>query len=51
MCCCEMVPLSPPLLQVLPFYASSLSSEEEQQATSVQAEPPSEALAQVGKSC
>jgi len=33
--------------KVLPFYASSLSSEEEQQVTSVQTEPPSEALAQV----
>ena len=33
--------------QVLPLYVSSLSSEEEQQVASVQAEPASETLAQV----
>ena len=32
---------------MLPFYATSLSPEEEEQVASSQAEPPSEALAQV----
>ena len=35
------------LSQVLPFYATSLSPEEEEQVASLQTEPPSEALAQV----
>ena len=38
---------SPPPPQVLPFYASSLSTDEEEQVASLQTEPPSEALAQV----
>ena len=38
-------------LQVLPLYVSSLSAEEEQQVASVQAEPASEALAQVSTFC
>ena len=35
------------LFQVLPFYTTSLSHEENDQVASVQSDPPSEALAQV----